>query len=74
MIRLRVKEVAKAKGISMAKLSRLADLSPKTVQALWHDPYRDVAVSTLDKIAKALHVDVSKLVESVPENADKDEA
>lgn len=51
----------------MAKLSRLADLSPKTVQALWHDPFRDVSVSTLDKIAMALHVDVSELLESVVE-------
>jgi DNA-binding Xre family transcriptional regulator len=67
MVRLKVKEVARAKGVTMAKLSRLADLSPKTVQALWHDPFRDVSVSTLDKIATALHVDVSELLESVVE-------
>lgn len=68
MLRLRVKEVAKARGISMAKLSRMADLNPRTVQAIYQDPYRDVAYSTLVKIAKALNVDVSDLTEEVPDN------
>jgi DNA-binding Xre family transcriptional regulator len=68
MLRLRVKEVAQAKGISMAKLSRLADLNPRTVQAIYREPYRDVAYSTLVKIAKALNVEVSDLTEEVPDN------
>ena len=68
MLRLKVKEVAKEKGISMAKLSRMADLNPRTVQAIYSDPYRDVAYSTLLKIAKALNVEVSDLTEEVPDN------
>ena len=68
VLRLKVKEVAKEKGISMAKLSRMADLNPRTVQAIYSDPYRDVAYSTLLKIAKALNVDVSDLTEEVPDN------
>lgn len=67
MLRLKVKEVARAKGISMAKLSRIADLNPRTLQAIYADPYRDVAYSTLLKLAKALNVDVSDLTEEVPD-------
>ena len=67
MLRLRVKEVAQAKGFTMAKLQRAADINLKTIQAIYHDPYRDVAYSTLDKIAKALNVPISDLVEEVPD-------
>ena len=65
MQRLRVKEVALAKGFTMAKLSRMADLNLKTVQAMYHDPYRDVAYSTLSKVAKVLEVPITELVEEV---------
>lgn len=67
MQRLKVKELAKEKGISMARLSRLADVNPRTVEAIFKDPYRDVAYSTLAKLARALDVDVSDLIEDVPE-------
>jgi len=67
MRRLRVKEVAQAKGIGMAKLSRMADLSYRTVQSVWHNPQHDVSFFTLDKIAKALGVPVTDLIEDVPE-------
>jgi DNA-binding Xre family transcriptional regulator len=65
MQRLRVKEVAQSKGFTMAKLSRMADLNLKTIQAIYHDPYRDVAYSTLSKIAKVLEVPVTDLVEEM---------
>lgn len=66
MQRLKVKEVAQSKGISMARLSRLADVNPRTVEAIYKDPYRDVAYSTLAKLAKALDVEVSDLIEDTP--------
>lgn len=65
MIRLRVRELAEAQKISMTRLSRISDVNYKTIRAIFDDPYRDVAYSTLDKIAKALHVEVSDLVENV---------
>ncbi len=71
MIRLRVREVAQAKGISMAKLGRMADLNQRTMQAIYNDPYRDVAYSTLVKLAKALDVDIAELAEEVPDNDKK---
>lgn len=67
MRRLRVKEVAQSQGIGMAKLSRMADLSYRTIQAVWHNPQHDVSWKTLDKIAAALNVPVTELIEDVPE-------
>jgi len=67
MRRLRVKEVAQAKGFSMARLQRLADINLKTIQAIWHNPQHDASLKTLDKIAKALGVPITELIEDVPE-------
>ena len=69
MRRLRVKEVAQAKGFTMAKLQRAADINMKTIQAIWHDPRHNASLNTLDKIAKVLGVPVTDLIEDVPEDA-----
>ena len=67
MRRLRVKEVAQAKGFTMARLQRAADINLKTIQAIWHNPRHDASLNTLDKIAKALGVPFTELIEDVPE-------
>ena len=67
MRRLRVKEVAKEKGYTMAKLSRMADLNYRTVQAIYRDPTHDVTFKTLDKIASVLGVSIMDLIEDVPD-------
>ena len=67
MRRLRVKEVAQAKGFTMARLQRVADINLKTIQAIWHNPRHDASLNTLDKLAKALGVPVTELIEDVPE-------
>jgi len=69
MLRLRVKEVAQAKGISMSKLSRIADVNYKTIQTIWRDPYHGLNTITLNKIAQALGVPTSELLEDVPDNS-----
>ena len=68
MIRLRVKEVATQKGISMTRLSRLADTNYKTIKAIFDNPYREVTTTTLNKLAKALGVSVADLIEEVPDD------
>ena len=68
MIRLRVKEVATQKGISMTRLSRLADTNYKTIKAIFDNPYREMTTTTLDKLAKALEVSVTDLIEEVPDD------
>ena len=68
MRRLRVKEVAQAKGFTMARLQRAADINLKTMQAIWHNPQHDASLKTLDKLAKALGVPTTELLEDVPED------
>ena len=67
MIRLRVKEIAREKGISMGKLQRDADLAYNTVRRIFKDPYYVTTTETLGKIAKALGVPISDLLEEVPD-------
>ncbi len=67
MIRLRLREVAEAKGISRTRLSRLADINYKTVNRLWKDPYREFTSTSLSQLARALDVPISELIEEVSE-------
>jgi DNA-binding Xre family transcriptional regulator len=66
MIRLRVKEVATRKSISMTHLSPLADSNYKTIKTIFDNPYREVTTTTLNKLARALKVSISDLFEEVP--------
>lgn len=63
MIRLKIKEAAQVRSISMSKLSRMSDVSYDTIQQIYHNPYKDVNMSTLEKLADALKVDVCELFE-----------
>ena len=67
--RLRVKEIATEKGWTQTKLQRAADVHPRTMQGIFHDPERDVSYSILLKIAKLLNVEVSDLVEDLDANS-----
>jgi DNA-binding Xre family transcriptional regulator len=67
MVRLRLKEVLAARKISQSKLSRLADVSLNTIQVMCHDPYHDTLISTLERLARALNVEISDLYEIVPD-------
>ncbi len=67
MIRLRVKEVAQEKGFSLGKLSRASDVAYNTVKAIYRNPYKEVTTTTLNKLAAALGVPVTALIEDVPE-------
>jgi len=66
MIRLRVKEVAQEKGFSLGKLSRVSDVAYNTVKAIYRNPYKEVTTTTLNKLAAALGVPASELIEDVP--------
>lgn len=65
MLRLKVKEIAESQGYNQSSLARKADIDFKTVKRLFRDPYRDVAISTLYKISKALHIKIDELIEEV---------
>lgn len=68
MIKLKVRETADARRINMAKLSRLADVNYNTIRAIYDNPNRDVAVTTLEKIAKALKVEITDLYDIIPDD------
>ena len=65
--RLKVKEIAEAKGITMTKLSRISDVNYKTIHAIFNNPERDVEYRTLLKLSKALSVSIPDLVEELPD-------
>jgi DNA-binding Xre family transcriptional regulator len=67
MLRLKVKEVAKGKGISMNKLSQISQVSYNVVKDICKQPTRTVNSDTINRIAKALDVPVTDLIEDVPE-------
>ncbi len=67
MLRLRVKEVAEDKGISMTKLSQRSEVSYNIVKAIFRDPYRVVTTETIQRLAKALGVPATELLEDVPD-------
>jgi len=66
MVRLRVKEIAEAKGLTIPKLARKADLDDRTVYRIVHNPYAEITTITLGRLAEALEVSVKDLVEDGP--------
>jgi transcriptional regulator with XRE-family HTH domain len=70
MVRLRVKEIAEAKGFNMSSLTRASGLGFSTVKRLWKDPYRETSTGTLARIAKVLGVPTRELIEDVPDDAE----
>ena len=62
-VRLKVKELALERGFNQSTLSRTANVDFKTIQRLFRDPYRDVSISTVVKIAWALDVSLTDLIE-----------
>ena len=67
MVRLKIREIAEARKINMSKLSRMADVNYNTVRAIWDNETKDVTVSTLEKFARALKVDIAALIEVLPD-------
>jgi DNA-binding Xre family transcriptional regulator len=72
MIRLRVKEVAERQGMGMRKLASTAGIAYNTLRTIYRNPYRKVSTETLDRLAGALGVDASELIESVSGGGDKE--
>ena len=65
-VRLRVKEVAESKGYNISSLSRASDVSFGTIKRMWRKPDSGATIDTLSKIAKALQVEISDLIENTP--------
>jgi DNA-binding Xre family transcriptional regulator len=67
MLRLKVKEVAQAKGYNMSTLSRATDVSFTTIKRMWTKPYSGATIDTLGKIARVLEVTLGDITEEVPD-------
>lgn len=71
MIRLKVKEIAIRKGISQTRLGQLALIDVDRMRKIWRNGDMHTAnltLQVLDRLAKALDVDASELLESVPDD------
>ena len=68
VVRLRVKEVAKEKGISMGRLQREANVAYNTVKRMFKDPYYITTTETLGKLARVLGVPPGELIEEEVED------
>ena len=66
-VRLRVRELAEKRGFNISTLSRKSDVSQNTIRRLWHDPYRHVEISVLERIARVLGVATGDLLKDVPD-------
>jgi transcriptional regulator with XRE-family HTH domain len=69
MLRLKVKEIAEEQGISMHKLSQISQVSYNIIKDIFKNPTRTVNSDTINRIAKALGIPVTDLIEDVPEEA-----
>ena len=66
-VRLRVKEVAQEKGLSMTKLHQKSEVAYGTIRKVFRDPFTDVTIITLGRLAQALGVETKDLIEDVPD-------
>ncbi|MGH2494101.1 MAG: helix-turn-helix domain-containing protein [Ktedonobacteraceae bacterium] len=66
-VRFKVREIAEQKGFNISTLSRKADVGLSTVRRLWHDPNRNVDFYVLERLARALEVPVTALMEDIPD-------
>jgi transcriptional regulator with XRE-family HTH domain len=68
MIRIRLKEVLQEKGLSMSMLSHKSQVSFSTISRIINDKKYSPTLNTLERIAKALNVDISDLYEQLPDD------
>src|SRR2546421_5001073 len=71
--RLQVRELAQARGLHISPLARRAGMQRDTLLKMWRYPYRIPTQATLEKIATALGLSVSDLIEDVSEEIAKGE-
>lgn len=67
-VRLKIKEVAQKQQMSQYKLAKLSGVDENRLRTLYRNPYSIVTTETLGKLAAALNVDASELIENVPDN------
>jgi DNA-binding Xre family transcriptional regulator len=64
-VRLRIKELAKQRGLNQSQLQIKAGVTPQLLNRYWHNHTQSVAFGPLEKIARALDVKPGDLLEEV---------
>ena len=67
MIHCRLNILLGTERISQAECARRTELSPVTINALYHDEWEQIARPTIDKLCKGLDCEVSDLFEYTPD-------
>jgi DNA-binding Xre family transcriptional regulator len=67
-VRLKIKEIAQKQKMSQYKLAKVSGVDENRIRTLYRNPYTIVTTETLGKLATALNVDASELIENVPDN------
>jgi transcriptional regulator with XRE-family HTH domain len=65
MLRLKVREEAEKQGLNMAQLARRADIDQRTLRRIYRDPTQEISTHVLAKLAAALGVGPSDLLEVI---------
>ena len=68
MYRHKIKEIAESKGYNISTLSRAADIPFNTLRRAWRNPYYELKLAALHKIARTLGVTTAEIIEDVPDN------
>jgi DNA-binding Xre family transcriptional regulator len=62
-VRLQIKEVAREKHISMRQLHLRSEIALSRIKRLYREPYTEVKIGTLARIADVLDCSISELFE-----------
>lgn len=71
MTKLRIKEVATAKGIKQSRLQIIAELTPASLSRYWNNKTTSVDLRIIGKIAKALKVEPGELFAACEEELEE---
>jgi DNA-binding Xre family transcriptional regulator len=66
-LKVRVSDVAKERGMSMTKLHIASEVAYSTIRRLFRDPYVEVTTTTINRLASALGVPPTTLLEDAPD-------
>jgi DNA-binding Xre family transcriptional regulator len=70
-VRLRIKEIAKQRGLNQSQLQIKAGVTPQLLNRYWHNHTQSVAFEPLEKIARALEVKPGDLLEETAEEEEQ---
>jgi DNA-binding Xre family transcriptional regulator len=64
-MRLKIREVAEQKGISQYRLHLRSEIALSSIRKFYQDPYSEIKLGTLARIADVLECDVCDLFETI---------